>query len=244
MIAVIHLVRKANGIATFKRFINSYLANRPQIEHVLYLCFKGFNGAVPAEYLDAAEGANFLTFHRPDRFNALHTLRTCVEKLHDSFTHIVWLNSFSEILRPNWLERLVFAIHGKAGMVSCTGSNESMRNRLLYYKYPNPHVRTNAFIITRALFLPYWSPHIYIKAQAHAFESGKNSISNRLTRDGYFVGVVSTEGVYGLTCLDTARTFREPDQRKYLLIADNQTRYFEEADTATQEMLYKMAWNI
>ena len=50
----------------------------------------------------------------------------------------------------------------------------------LFKYFPNPHIRTNAFLIKRELFLKITKPQFNSKIDAYIFENGKNSMTNQL----------------------------------------------------------------
>jgi hypothetical protein len=111
-----------------------------------------------------------------------------------------------------------------------------------YPPFPNPHLRTNAFIISRDKMLRLHGAKVFSKHAAVRFESGGDSMTRQLLRMGKQVLIVGRDGrAYPPELWPTSRTFRLDDQSN-LLVADNQTDAFERADDATRRMLATYAW--
>lgn len=113
-----------------------------------------------------------------------------------------------------------------------------------YGPFPNYHLRTNAFLVTRELFLTasVRGKAVATKQAAQMFESGRRGFTARLLRQGYSVGVVGKDGECHLpSAWSNSRTFRSGGQEN-LLIADNRTRQYEAADTTTRRLLAEAAW--
>ena len=86
--------------------------------------------------------------------------------------------------------------------------------------------------------------HGLIFAKMHAFrlESGNNSITNQIKKMGLNVIVVGKDGLgFDENEWHASNTFWTSKQSN-LLIADNQTRRFEAADTQTQSFFKIFAW--
>jgi hypothetical protein len=80
------------------------------------------------------------------------------------------------------------------------------------------------------------------KMDALLLESGRRSISGQVREQGLDVRVVGRDGVaYASERWHESATFRSGGQRN-LLIADNRTRQYEEADAEMRSRLEQMAW--
>lgn len=115
--------------------------------------------------------------------------------------------------------------------------------RYLFKPFPNPHVRTNAFIIDRKLFLslPYRRP-LRRKFDAYVLESGRSGLSATLLKRGYQLLVVDKHGrTYRKEEWKQSATFWTDDQQN-LLVSDNQTRLYEDARPEDQRKLTYLAW--
>jgi hypothetical protein len=183
--------------------------------------------------------------------------------------YFCFLNSFSEILGENWLLKLYrhLTLEG-VGMAAASGSWESIYSNFLiacqdgtklphkqlmrmwrrlslkvqFVPFPNPHLRTNGFIISRDLVLRVKKSTIRSKKDAHLFESGKNGLSSQIRAMGFKLILVGLDG-QGFNEKDwyLSNTFRFGNQ-KNLLIADNQTYDFQNKDLDGRKLLSKLAW--
>src|SRR5207247_122146 len=104
------------------------------------------------------------------------------------------------------------------------------------------HVRTNAFIISRALALECWPRFIPTKRTAYLFEAGKRSLTSRVMRLGLNVLVVGRDGRgYAKEDWATSRTYRS-GQQENLLVADTQTDRYKESSLQKKRYLAHAAW--
>ena len=160
-------------------------------------------------------------------------------------TVICLMNTGSEILANHWLEKL----HGNfldpsVGMVGATGSFESLGPGLQGFPaYPNPHLRTNAFMLERERYLEATEGYSFkTKEDAYRFESGNNSLTQFVKRAGLEARVVGRNGrAYGETTWPVSNTFRQGSQHN-LLIGDKQTRGFASSPWFRKKSLASAAW--
>lgn len=111
-----------------------------------------------------------------------------------------------------------------------------------YGRYPNPHIRTNAFMIRRRLFLSLRAPHFGRKSDVYKFESGRRSMTNQITSRGLGVLVVDRLGaIYRIPEWRSSSTFWNEDQCG-LMVSDNQTRSYEAGNPKRQSLLRGYAW--
>ena len=114
--------------------------------------------------------------------------------------------------------------------------------RFLFAAFPNPHLRTNAFIIKRTLFLQLQHKPFVTKFAAYQFESGKNSLSKQLLKMALKVVVIDKQGhVYEPAAWKESATFWI-NQQEGLLVADNQTSIYANASVEEQKKMTKLAW--
>jgi hypothetical protein len=108
--------------------------------------------------------------------------------------------------------------------------------------FPAYHVRTNAFMIgDRALAL-LRQRDVRDKHDAYRMENGRDSLTRQLQRMGLRTLVVDRDGVgYDHREWHLSRTFWQGDQEG-LLVEDNQTRLYDEADAGRRLLLSKFAW--
>jgi hypothetical protein len=108
--------------------------------------------------------------------------------------------------------------------------------------FPNYHVRTNAFMAARETLARVRIGTVFFKLSAFMFESGYDSLTNQILRLGLRPLIVGRDGqAYEKERWHLARTFRQGCQEN-LLVADNQTDDYADADAARRAELSKFAW--
>jgi hypothetical protein len=116
--------------------------------------------------------------------------------------------------------------------------------RFLVKPFPNPHIRTNAFFISRLLFLSLQRRRLNKKFDAYLFESGRQSLTNQVVKRGFPVWVVDRRGKkYGTSDWMSSNTFWCGDQEN-LLVADNQTSKYDHSDLEMKRYYNYLAWGI
>jgi hypothetical protein len=111
-----------------------------------------------------------------------------------------------------------------------------------YPDFPNPHLRSNAFMIDRQMLLSFGFPKIVEKMESCAFESGHQSLTARVRALGKTVLVVGRDGVgYDIPDWPTSRTFRLGDQSN-MLVTDNQVMNFGAYSAAERSTHVLMTW--
>jgi hypothetical protein len=111
-----------------------------------------------------------------------------------------------------------------------------------YALFPNYHIRTNTFLISRDYMLRLKAGDMHTKSEAERFESGKYGMTRQILAMNLKALVVGRDGqAYEKEHWFESRTFRSGDQSN-LLVADNRTRQYEEADPVTRRFLSEIAW--
>jgi hypothetical protein len=109
-------------------------------------------------------------------------------------------------------------------------------------RFPNPHIRTNAFMMTRDRFLALDFPSFGSKLGAYKFESGRRSMTKQILRRDLRAVVVGRDGqVYDASEWQRSSTFRMNDQAN-LLVADNRTMDYAGAGLDRRKYLQKLTW--
>jgi hypothetical protein len=108
--------------------------------------------------------------------------------------------------------------------------------------FPNPHLRTNAFMVQRTLFASLRVGRLRRKMDAYVLESGRHSFTRQVQRRGLRALVVDRRG----TCWEPdhwhrSRTLWQGDQEE-LLVADNQTRLYSNGGLQRRRLLSAFAW--
>ena len=125
-ICVAHLVRRANGIEAFRAFLDSYERNPAGVQHDLLLIFKGFCNAKDFKSYDALlDGiVHKRTFVRDFGYDVRPYVKVAREQ---PYPYFIFVNSFSRILVPGWLEMLYRHIRRPGiGIVGSTASYQSL----------------------------------------------------------------------------------------------------------------------
>ena len=118
----------------------------------------------------------------------------------------------------------------------------ALRMRRGAQRFPAPHLRTNGFVIERALLAELLAGAIDTKADAYRLESGTGSITARLRALGRPPVVVDRDGTArALADWHRGDVFMQADQSD-LLIADNQTRTYAGASQRQRAVLSASAW--
>lgn len=109
--------------------------------------------------------------------------------------------------------------------------------------YPNPHLRTNAFMIKRDRFLSMRHLPFRRKADVYKFESGRHSLTKQILANNLKVLVVDRRGtVYNMEDWRSSSTFWS-DNQKNLMISDNMTRKYAFGDPELRLLLQNYAWH-
>ncbi len=117
-----------------------------------------------------------------------------------------------------------------------------MRRRIAFDPFPNYHIRTNGFMISREVMSNIHYRFIFNKMDAYKIESGKESLSKQVLRMNLTLLVIGKNGrKYEKEEWYKSQTFRQGDQSN-LLIVDNQTDFYEFSEPEVKEVLSKRAW--
>lgn len=109
-------------------------------------------------------------------------------------------------------------------------------------RFPNAHLRTNAFALRRDVFDGLKVPHPLSKHDAHLIESGRRSLTRHVVGLGLPVLVADRAGqTWAPEEWADADVLWQRDQSQ-LLIADNQTRTYAAAGQAGRRALAFQAW--
>ena len=113
---------------------------------------------------------------------------------------------------------------------------------LNFPKFPNPHIRSNGFMIDRRRFLSLKGLDIKTKLEACSFESGAESMTRQILRQGMSAIVVGRSGQrFDVGDWSRSGTFRLGNQSN-LLLADNQCRQFDRMTPGTKATHARMTW--
>ncbi len=111
-----------------------------------------------------------------------------------------------------------------------------------YGRFPNPHVRTNAFMIEKDCFLSLDTLRFNSKTDGYKFESGRRSMTRQIMARGLKPVVVDRNGkIYSIPDWKSSSTFWIAEQNN-LIAADNRTRDYDKANQARRVFLADNAW--
>jgi hypothetical protein len=268
-VAVVYLARERSGLESLRRFLRSYERHPGGQEHDLAVVFKGFSReAELVEWRAALSRFSHREIHISDFGFDVRAYSRAARRL--PHRYLCFLNSFSEPLVRDWLRILHrWAVEPGVGVVGCTGSWESMLsnaerqlasaaslpllarlslrlrtllNRRAHAPFPNPHLRSNAFLISRELMDRIWPRFVVTKRGAYLWENGRNGFTRRIQELNLRVLVAGKNGqAYSPDEWPRSGTFRQHNQGN-LLVADNQTRGYDEADAGERRRLSMHAW--
>ncbi|HEY7951632.1 MAG TPA: hypothetical protein VID70_01515 [Solirubrobacteraceae bacterium] len=175
---------------------------------------------------------------------------------------LCFVNSYGVILAEDWLGHLARgAQQPGVGIAGATGSWESQAQwrrghpsdwlrrlsavraiRRDYPRFPNPHIRTTAFMLRRQTVLDLGLSDAVDKHAAYLLESGHDGITRRLGERGQRAVVVGRDGrAYEVDQWPLSCTFRSGKQDN-LLVADNRTADWQQAPPRVRRQLSRDAW--
>lgn len=108
--------------------------------------------------------------------------------------------------------------------------------------FPNYHIRTNAFMLSRTTMLSLKRGEFNEKIDAERFESGKNGLTRQIYEQGLEALVVGRDGNgYKKGDWPVSRTFRSGSQEN-LLVGDNRTQHYLEATDMERQQMREQTW--
>jgi hypothetical protein len=268
-VALIYLARERSGRESLRRFLRSYERHPGGLAHDLAVVFKGFSRAAElAEWRADLSRFPHREIQMSDFGFDVRAYSLAARRL--PHRHLCFLNSFSEPLAADWLRILHrWMVEPGVGVVGCTASWASIFsvvehqlasaatepflhrlwlrikvpiNRRAYPPFPNPHLRSNAFLISRELMNRVWPGYVVSKRKAYHWESGRKGFTRRVQALNLRVLVAGKDGLgYDIQEWPRSGTFLQGNQEN-LLVADNQTRGYDEADPASRCRLSLVSW--
>ena len=270
-VSVFYLCRfqDADILQGTERFLTSYLDFPDSTPHKLCIGLKGWDD--PSEVYQLVRRlrvkCEFLAL--PDKgFD--WTSYFAFSRTADT-QYLCFLNSHSEILAEGWLARLKAGVTEGPCLIGNTASMSKIhrlpkpnlyvlkcpwillyiafsrwfRGKPLDHEVVEGHIRSNAFLIERRLFNEFADSRFcpVTKAGAHELESGRRGLTWFVTREkgGIAVVVNDSDRVFHEPDWFDAQTFRVNRQDK-LLVADNQTRFYERLRWYRKCILTFMTW--
>ena len=200
-------------------------------------------------YLRAAEELNYNHFCFLNSFSVIqsedwlaklygHVGRQGVGVVGATGSHESWYSTYLREWRLNRPRRLYRGLLG----TEYYKLRQALRYRARFPPFPNYHMRSNTFLIARSLMHDLKVGAMMEKQDAHEFESGRESLTRQILARNLRPLVVGRDGeAYEKEAWYESFTFRSAEQQN-LLVADNQTRYYAEADAPTRRALVEATW--
>jgi hypothetical protein len=268
-IAVVYIARGSEGgLESAERFVNSYKARRAGQTHTLKVITKGWSSESEIRRLQSLfETTQCEMLPLPDDGFDLGAYFRAARQIET--TWLLCLNTHSVILADDWV-RVLFdsARMPGVGAAGATGSWEShlttvsglprpeqALGRLTRFadlcwcwyhfpRFPNPHLRTNAFMIRRSQLLAFAARTRLPSSKKRAFviESGGSSLTAFLWRQNLQVMVCGADGkAFSVKEWPASQTYFAGRQSN-LLVGDSQTRRYDQADNRHRGGMQLAAW--
>jgi hypothetical protein len=268
-IAVIYIARGGEGgLESAQRFVDSYKARRAGQTHTLKVITKGWRSESELLSLKSLfETTQCEMLPLPDDGFDLGAYFRAASQIET--TWILCLNTHSVVHADDWVRTLFDCARTPGvGAAGATGSWESHFNtisrlprpkqalervkrfadlcwyRYHYPRFPNAHLRTNAFMIRRSDFLTFVARARVppSKAKALILESGRSGLTAFLRRQNLRVMVCGADGnAFSLNEWPASQTYFAGSQAK-LLVGDNQTSRYQQADKRTRGGMQLAVW--
>lgn len=251
MLRLVYLVWAPFGVEPVQRFVESYRRHPAGTDHVVTVALKGFAATDDvAPWERALSAIADETCRTPSDVVDLGTYRRLVDQF--PAERYCFVNTESVVLADDWLGHLERHLTAdRVGMVATTGSYESpnsvrpgplRRLRTGYDSFPNPHLRSNGFMLERQLLVSLDWPQPRTKLDAVQLECGRRGLSRQVRDRGLATLVVGRDGqAYPPDRFRESATFRWGAQAN-LLVADKRTRHYQEASPFTRQLLAWLAW--
>jgi len=117
-----------------------------------------------------------------------------------------------------------------------------LKNMRLFPEYPNAHIRTNGFMVPSEVLDKIKISSLRNKLDVYQFESGNQSLTRQIQDMGLKPVVVDCSGIaYQVEDWYKSNTFWRASQGS-LLISDNQTRVYDDANQRLKVIYSHHAW--
>jgi hypothetical protein len=263
-IIVNYLISKYDKKTYLKKFLYNYKKFNPGYPHKLIITFKNFkNNDIIFKYkcLKNIKHEKFIDFNLFNDFD-WGSYKRLVKKFQNSI--FFFMNCHSYPIKSNWLKFFV-KNYKKKSLLGPAGSYESLasgafkgiyyKNRLKSLKYfinnfiyfpifPNPHIRSNSFMISGKDFLNVElnKKYKFKKFGTWINESGRKGMTNNLKKKGFNCYVINSDGKkFSENNWRLSETFCYKEQSK-LLISDKFSRIFNKSGYIKKKIIEKNVW--
>jgi hypothetical protein len=236
---VAYLARYAEGPEPVERFISSYRANPERMAHQFVIIFKGFPSAGAEQAVGGLlKGLAHREVRLPDTGYDIGAYLEVFRRFR--YPAYLFVGSFCELKAPGWLTAMERCLRTapRAGVVAASGSWASG----LSSRFPNFHVRTSAFLMTERVLRDLHVGPLRSKHDAHEFEHGGHGLTRQILAMGLEPYVVGRDGRgWRKEEWPDSATFFSHEQEN-LLVSDNWTDMYSNADSTSRGLLAQLAW--
>lgn len=266
---VVFLANYYEGLSSLVRFIKYYQIYKSGTKHNLIICFKNFcDKKIIVEWKKVINKRikykSYFDDYKIDDYDWGSYKRIAKNNKNKI---ILFLNSHSYPIKKNWL-KLIAKHYTKKSLVGCTASYASLSSSFFsypkYYKmnflkcliygffnlsrfpiFPNPHIRSNAFLIKGSDFLSLKLPiFFHYKLQTNMSESGWFGMTRQLKKRKFRIILANSKGKgYLEPDWIKSETFSYKNQDD-LIISDNRTRIYKNSSLKDKRKEQKFHWGI
>jgi hypothetical protein len=241
-IGVAYLDRWGNPPEFSARFLDGLLGMTPGANFDLVWQYKGYPDDQSNPALRAFQDRSQTPIHEIRYGEDVFQFKMAFDlAARSDFDRLLFFISWSRILAPGWLRIYLDAFDriANCGVVGATGSYETIDSS---HPFPNVHVRTNAFMVERTVFLRLEPGPMDTLFSGRFFEAGPASMTRQIQARGLSALVVDRHGrAFTQEGWAASRTFRS-GQQEGLLVADNRTDDFATGSPERREMLARLAF--
>ena len=248
-ILVVYLISIYDNKNCLEKFIKHYQKFNAGCKHKLLICFKNFtvNDPIlsskflrPVDYKPYIDSKNYNDFDWGSykRIASEHPDKIIFFMNCHSYPIV---NNWLKLFKKNFTENVVLGPGGSYESLTTGEFKNYYKNGILksfinsisnffYFPlFPNPHLRSNCFMInaTDFLLLKFGNKYKFKKKGTWIKESGRNSMYRQLKNLGYEIYIVNSDGnIFDEKKWKFSRTFCLGNQEK-LIISDKFSRKYE-----------------
>ena len=263
-IIVIYLISVYDKKENLTNFIKYYKRFNSGAKHKLLICFKNFKKEDPIFKNPSLKLIKYIKYIDNNNFNDYDwgSYRRIAKIYNENI--IFFMNCHSYPLVKNWLKFFVNHYKPKTLLGPC-GSYESMVknpinsiNEKNYFKsilysisnfvdfplFPNPHIRSNCFMLSAKdlLSLKATNKYRFKKKSTWIDESGRNGMTNQLLKKNFSIFIINHDNKkFDIGDFKKSETYAYKEQSK-LIISDKFTRQYQHSNKIKKNIIKKNIW--
>jgi hypothetical protein len=243
-VAIVYIARVTNEeeIELVDKFIKSLARYEVGANYKLYICFKDIKMKNLKIIRRILKETTYNEIFLPSGGYDIGSYSIIAKQISEN--KVIFFNTSTEVKKNNWLAKMMMNINKKYFIIGGSGSFETLSPVIQNHPiFPNPHIRTNGFLIDREFFLNITKEiEIKNKEEAWNIESGRNSLSAKIFKIDGQVCVVDKFGIgYDFERWPVSKTFRSSNQ-KNILFSDNRVREYANSESNYKNLLYLNTW--